>query len=277
LFQVLARANPPVVLLLDEVPILVNRMLKGQDFAITPERRAAADEFMSWLRQNSIRHQGKVSIVLSGSIGLEPVLRQARLSASINTFAPFELAPWDEDAATGCIRALAGEYGIELGEGTAEAMVRRLGCCIPHHVQMFFDQVKWWCKRTGSATCPASRIPQIYRTGMLSARGHAELTHYEERLEMVLGTELFPLAVDMLTEAAVTGWLTAEAIQALQREYELSDGPVAEAQKEILWVLEHDGYLERGRKGWRFVSKLLRDWWKNRHSIFYVPILERGV
>ena len=48
------------------------------------------------------------------------------------------------------------------------------------------------------------------------------------------------------------------------------------AQHEILRVLEHDGYLERDGDGYRFVSRLVRDWWKNRHSFGYTPILERA-
>ena len=111
---------------------------KGADYRITPERRQQADLFLSWLRENSIRHQGKIRIVLSGSIGLEPVLRQGRLSATLNNFEPFELKPWDEDTACGCLEALAASYELEFEPGVPGEMVEMLGCCIPHHVQMFF-------------------------------------------------------------------------------------------------------------------------------------------
>jgi len=80
LFAILAGSELPVLLLIDEVPLMVNRMLKGEDFKITPERKAKVDEFMSWLRKNSLEHQVKIRIVLSGSIGFEPILRQAGLS-----------------------------------------------------------------------------------------------------------------------------------------------------------------------------------------------------
>ena len=56
--------------MIDEVPLLVNRMLKGEHFKITSERKAAVDEWMSWLRKTSLEHQGKIRIVLSGSIRL---------------------------------------------------------------------------------------------------------------------------------------------------------------------------------------------------------------
>ena len=195
LLAILADADEPVVLMLDEIPIMVSRMLKGKDYAITPERTAATDEFMSWLRKSSIRHQGEVSFVLSGSIGLEPILRQARLSSAVNNFARFELRPWGETTAAACLRALASEYGVELGDGVPEKMLRLLGCCIPHHVQMFFAYAYETCRRRGRFTFTADDAKDVYQREMLGTRGHVELTHYEERLEMVLGKALFPLAL----------------------------------------------------------------------------------
>ncbi|MBN1342423.1 MAG: ATP-binding protein [Phycisphaerae bacterium] len=275
LFGVLAASERPVLLLLDEVPILVNNILKGEDRRMTPERRARTDEFLSWLRRNSLEHQGHIRIVVSGSIGLEPILRQAKLSATINNFAPFELKPWDEDASIGCLEALANEYGVCFQEGAATEMVRRLGCCIPHHVQMFFSRVYARCFRTRKMDFSASEVEEVYRTEMLSIRGHAELTHYEERLEGVLGREVFPLALEMLTEAAVTGSLTREVILALQKDYAFEGQSVVDVQKEILWVLEHDGYLKPSPQGHVFVSPLVRDWWQARHGAFHTPRLAR--
>jgi len=277
IFSILAKADRPVVLMLDEIPIMVNFMLKGNEFRITPERRVRADEFLSWLRKNTIKYQGQVRTIISGSIGLEPILRQARLSATINHFEPFELKPWDEDTAVGCIKALANEYSVTLQDGVPQEVTKRLGCCIPHHVQMFFGNIHYFCEEKGKHECSLEDVGLVYETMMLSVRGHAELTHYEERLEMVLGKELFTLAIDMLTEAAVTGCLTNKAIQVFQKEYAVNGRNIAEAQKEILWVLEHDGYLEQDGKGYVFVSKLLRDWWKTRLGSGFIPVLERGV
>ncbi len=277
LMAILAGSEKPVLLLLDEVPILVNRMLKGDDFAVTAERRATADEFMSWLRKTSIEYQGRIRMVVSGSIGFEPILRQAGLSATINNFTPFELKPWDSATAEGCLLALANEYGLEFEDGVASRMVRHLGCCIPHHVQMFFSHVRDHCRRKGVAKCTAKDAGEVYKKEMLGVRGHAELTHYEERLKQVLGEEACALALEMLTEAAVEKRMTPEAYRAFEKEYSFEGRSTAKMQEEILWVLEHDGYLKPGRKGYVFVSKLLRDWWKARHGFGYVPVLKRGV
>ena len=277
LFSILAGAEKPILLLIDEVPLMVNRILKGDDFKITKESKARVDEFMSWLRKNSLAHQGRVRIILSGSIGLEPILHQAGLSSTINNFPPYDLKPWDEETAAGCLRALANEYDIHFRDNAEAAMVRKLGCCIPHYVQMFFTHVYDRCKRRGRMEFFPHEVNDIYENEMLGIRGHAELTHYEDRLKLVLGPEIFPLALEMLTETAVTGSLTRQTLIALQEGYEF-DGPSArEAEEEIMQVLEHDGYLKPGRTGYVFESHLLRDWWRKRYGSFHVPVLERGI
>lgn len=275
LFDVLAASEKPVLLLCDEVPVMVNRMLKGDDFTITADRRKDADEFMSWLRMNSIKHQGRIQILISGSIGFESLLRQARLSATINNFTPFELQPWDEATALGCLKALANEYDVRFDDGAAEEMLRQLGFYIPHHVQMFFSRVYAQCKRRGQMEISAGEVKEIYMSEMLGARGRSDLTHYEERLRQILGPKVSSLALDMVTETAVTGRLDRVALAAFQKEYGADVPNINETQDEILRVLEHDGYLKPGPNGYVFVSKLLWDWWRRQHESFFTPVLKR--
>lgn len=275
LLAIIAAGGKPVLLLLDEVPIMVNRLLRGADGAITAEGRELAYEFLSWLRDNSIRHQGKIMMVLSGSIGIEPVLHEAGLSATINTFEAFELRPWDKSVAQGCLQALASQYDLELDEEVAADMVDRLGCCIPHHVQLFFAQLRYWCVRAGVNRPVLADVETVYQEDMLGSRSHAELTHYEERLRLVLGAEAYPLALEMLTEASVVGRLTREALDALEGRYAPGEEPASGTEKHILWILEHDGYLRPDEDGYAFVSTLLRDWWRKRHGFNYTPVLDR--
>ena len=47
------RVTTRVVLAIDELPILVNRLLKGDTDHVTPEGRVLADTFLSWLRRNT--------------------------------------------------------------------------------------------------------------------------------------------------------------------------------------------------------------------------------
>ncbi len=88
LMQNLARGNGMVVLAIDELSVLVNRILRGRDHRMLPENIDAADEFLSWLRRNAQEHRGRLCLIVSGSVGIAPILKQAGLSAAMNAYPP---------------------------------------------------------------------------------------------------------------------------------------------------------------------------------------------
>ena len=276
LFSSLAKCDRPVVLAIDELPILVNRLLKGHDrnaYKITPEHRRDTDEFMSWLRKNAQAHRGRIRLIVSGSVGLEPILEQAGLSAHANVFAPFDLRPWDEETAVACLGELARSYDIRIPKEVRREMFRRLRCGVPHHVQLFFDKLHEHLRRDQRQEATVEDVGRVYSQDMLGVRGQVHLEHYQTRLRMVLGDGGYEVALELLTEAAVgNGRLADRAI----RRYPsgLSDDSSLPIQQ-VLHVLEHDGYLTRGDDGYRFVSGLVEDWWRKRNSLGFVPFNER--
>ena len=266
-FAALAGNALPVVLAIDELPILVNRLLKGDDYRMTPERRRAADEFLSWFRKNGQMHRGRISMVLSGSVSLEPILRQAGLGAHANILSPFDLKPWDEETAMACLGALGETYGLDLPHDVRRDMCRRLRCQIPHHVQRFFDVLHEDLRRARRHTASLEDVERVYVHEMLGIRGQMDLEHYEGRLRMVLGDEGYLAALEMLTEAAVGGGrLRGDAIIRHREVLAGGDGGGPPPVEDVLRVLEHDGYLERQGDGYRFVSGLLEDWWRVRYG-----------
>ena len=176
-FAALAGNGRPVVLAIDELPILVNRLLKGddyregRDYGITPERRRTADEFLSWLRKNGQMHRGRVCMILSGSVSLEPILQQAGLSAHANIFSPFDLKPWDRETVMACLGALGETYRLGLPEAVRRDMCRRLRCQIPHHVQRFFDTLHEDLRRAGRHSASLEDVERVYDNEMLGIRG----------------------------------------------------------------------------------------------------------
>ena len=275
-FAALASSEKPVVLAIDELPILVNRLLKAQDFRITPDRRAATDEFLAWLRKNGQAHRDRVVLIISGSVSLEPVLRQAGLSAHANICSSLELHPWSHDTSSRCLAALARTYHLDLPEDVRAALSRRLRCCVPHHVQQFFDYLHQHLRRNGRSVATVDDVEQVYERELLSVRGQINLEHYEVRLRMVLGDEAYATALELLTEAAVNrGRLSDRAIRLYREALESSDGAVA--IEDVLYSLEHDGYLQSQADGYQFVSRLLEDWWRARHGRYFTPIEDRSI
>ena len=276
IFAALAESEKPVVLAIDELPILINRLLKGQDYRITSERRQAADRFLSWLRKNGQTYRGKLCLIISGSVGLEPILKQAGLSAHANIFSSFELKPWSQETSMDCLKALAQNYGLDLPCTEREEMCRRLRCCIPHHVQQFFDYLHEHLRRKSRPEAVLEDVKDVYEQDLLSVRGQIDLEHYETRLRMVLGDESYKTALNLLTETVVNGGL-------LPRETikQYIDGSISRQDenavsiKDVLYTLEHDGYLAARADGYQFVSGLLEDWWRARHSAHFTPIGSR--
>lgn len=275
-FAALAASERPIVLAIDELPILVNRLLKDDDGRITPAGSRAADEFLSWLRKNGQGYRGRISLILCGSVGLEPLLGQAGLGAHANIFAPYDLKPWSEDTAVSCLAALAKTYEIDLTVEVRRQMCGRLRCCIPHHVQMFFDKVHEHLRHAKRRHASLDDVEWVYLHEMLSVRGQADLQHYEGRLRTILGPSGYPVALEILTETAVNGGLDDHGVDQYRAHFSDREGD-AEAGivslEDVLHVLRHDGYLERQQGGYRFVSGLLEDWWRSRYGENFVSVL----
>ena len=215
-------------------------------------------------------------LIISGSISLEPILRQAGLSAHANVYSPFELKPWTETTAAHCLAALAANYQVDLPEDVRRHMCRMLRCCIPHHIQQFFDYLHEDLRRAGRRTATLEDVHRVYEVDMLGIRGTIDLDHYQSRLAMVLGGGSQRIAIELLTEAAVNGGvLTVESIAEYERYFWVSGEADLVPVQDVLLLLEHDGYLARGQDGYAFVSRLVEDWWRVRFGVTFVPIGRR--
>ncbi len=278
LFSALADSDHPVLLAIDELPILINRLLRGSGEYITPEGIQLADEFLGWLRKNGQAHQGRVVIILSGSVGLEPILHRVGLSAQANIYQPLTLKPWNESVATECLKALADHYDIQLSIAVRREMCGRLRHLVPHHIQQFFDHMHEHLRREGRIRATKDDVAQVYTSEMLSVRGQVDMEHYEGRLRSVLGASEYRAALELLTEAAVSsGLLSNSAIERYRQHFEITKQPdeADDVVDEVLHLLEHDGYFEKQEDGYRFLSGLLEDWWLARHGRHFVSLQNR--
>ena len=278
IFAALAAGGRPTVLAIDELPILVNRLLKDETGRITPEGKHKVDALLSWLRKNGQAHRDRVPMILSGSVSLEPLLDQAGLSAHANIFSSYCLRPWSEKTSVSCLGALAESYGVGLSPDTRRDMCRRLRCCIPHHVQMFFDRMHDHLRSAGQTDASPKDVEWVYLHEMLGVRGQVDLQHYEGRLETVLGRRDYPIALEILTATAVNCELGGEKVDRYRAYFsprDAHDPDGVHSVDHVLHVLQHDGYLGPEDGGYRFVSGLVEDWWRVRYGQNFVPVYDR--
>ncbi len=265
-----AEHDQPVLLVIDELPIFLMRMLRDDEGV----RRV--DEFLSWLRGVFQGIEGKSPVlVVSGSVGLAPLVQRIGIPDRINYLYPYRLGPWDRPASVECFRLLANSYGLRTEDGVADAVYESLGIGIPHHVQSYFAHLHDFAVMRNLDRVTVEDVAEVYRTELLGPSGHNDLLHYETRLADALEGETYRIALEILAEAATQDVFTGQARRSLERWY----APVMEVPArhiaETLDVLMHDGYLEAGDDGHRFPFRLLKDWWSARFRDHHTPLESR--
>ena len=269
LISACANHKQPVLLVIDELPIFLSRL------SANPEGTKRVDEFLSWMRHAFQTIDNCPTAILAGSIGLLPLVERLGLPDRINIFDPFQLEPWDRDTSIECFRRLAEEYELPSEEDVAEAVYDELGLGVPHFVQRLFAQLKDRSEVRGGAAVTKQDVLEAYRTGLLGASGQGDLGHYETRLRAAFDENSCSIAMDILAETATQGVLSASARRAFEDQLRdrFADGP--ELVRQILSVLEHDGYLTRHPDGHRFKFKLLQEWLEARYGPFHHPFADR--
>ena len=265
-----AEHDRPILLVIDELPIFLMRILRDDEGA----RRV--DEFLSWLRGVFQTLGGRSPILIaSGRIGLAPLVQRLGIPDRINHLYPFRLGPWDRQASIECFERLAESHGLPMDDGVAEAVYEALGIGIPHHVQSYFAHLQDFVAMRNLDRVTVADVDEVYRTELLGPAGQSDLAHYETRLRNALDGDSYRIALEILAEAATQGVFTARARRCLEHWY----APVIEETPrrigEALDVLIHDGYLEPGDDGHRFPFQLLKDWWSARFRDHHTPLESR--
>lgn len=265
-----AEHDQPVLLVIDELPIFLKRMFRQDGNA------HRVDAFLSWLR-GVLQTLGDDSPVLmvSGSIGLEPLVRRFGLSDRINHLYSFRLGPWDRETSVTCFQRLAASHRLAIEDGVANAVYEALGVGIPHHVQSFFARLRDFTRMQGRDQVAVEDVDDVYRNALLGPSGQNDLMHYETRLQEALEDESYSIAMEILAEAAIQDVFTSDARRSLELLYSALAENVPGRIADVLEILVYDGYLEAGDDGYRFPSRLLKDWWSARFRNHQKPLADR--
>ena len=255
-----AAHRQPVLMVIDEVPIFLARLLRQED------GRKRVDEFLSWLRAVFQKgDSGHSVLILSGSIGLAPLVERLGIPDRINYLDPIRLPPWNLETSVQCFEKLMTTYELSADDGVARAVYEHLGIGIPQYVQSFFACLRDYVRMHGRDRIALDDVAEVYRTELLGPSGQIDLAHYETRLRDGLGdAHRYRLAMEILAEAAVQGTFSSEARRQLEKRHSRLVEDAPRLVTETLAVLVHDDYLEPHPGGHRFRMNLLRDWWRAR-------------
>ena len=250
----LPEAGRKLLIILDELPILVSRMLRD-------DRRSDADLLLARLRQwrQEPALRGTVHTLVGGSIGLEGVLRRAGLSASINDLVPFRVDSWDRSIAVDFLHELGRDIDFPLGDQSIARILDLLVDPVPYHVQLFVSALRNACSGDSSRVSQET-IERCFEEQLAGESGTAHLDHYEKRLEFALDEQDRTIAHSILGLACRSR--DGVRLSTLGRQ-------IRGSERTFQWVLRDlkaDGYLTEGDGRLVFRSNLLRVWWRKHHG-----------
>ena len=248
-------AGRHLLLILDELPFLLSRLLRAEDGKRDAE--LLLSRLRHWRQAPELR--GRVHTLVGGSIGLEGVLRRAHLSGSINDLTVFRLDSWDRQTAAEFLKRLEGEPNFRLDDDSIAQILDLLHDPVPYHVQLFFEALRDACRGEASRVSPEV-IERCFAERLTGASGAAHLDHYAARLAMAFDEDEHETARGILSRVCrrKDGAVLA-AFEDLIRRSE-------QTFLSVLRDLEADGYLDRDADRLRFRSNLLRKWWRKHHG-----------
>lgn len=244
--------NCKLLIIIDELPIPINNMLKNE------AQKNEAEVFLSWLRKlrQDQKLRNKVHTLVGGSIGMEGVVRRMKKSSLINDMTTYHLPSWSKETAARFLRKLSDREQFQLDEPSIEEMLALLQDPIPYHVHLFFEILQTELANK-SGPIPEGSIKRCFNEQLVVFQGAARLEHLKEKLEWIFETQKeISIAHEILRAACMK--------QSGINDFDICTTHCEEKQttQTILDVLEAEKYLTIENGKVRFCSNVSRCFWR---------------
>lgn len=255
-------SDEPLLILVDEFSVYLEKLLARDP--------ADAERLLGWLR--AWRQQSGLAcrFLFSGSIGLNALLARHRLSTRFNDCHDFRLQPFKPAAAFAMLAEEARREGWSVVDNSLEHLCQRIGWLSPFYLNLLLattiEAARDRLEETGGADrqIQPSDVDDAYDR-LLATR--SRFIHWHQRLERDLGEPKlgFTMAILAAVAKAEDGLTRRQLLARLQR-LEADPDTCAQRLDDAMLLLEEDGYLAASGERIRFLSFLLRDYWKRNHA-----------
>ena len=168
----LASADEPIVFFLDELPLMLDRLLKSEEGTVK------AIALMRWLRElRQAPDLHTLRFVLAGSIGIEQLLNQIGEISTINDFERMKLQPYTDAIAEQFLEGLSSSYNFPLNDDTRAAMLTIIGPPVPYFLQGLFSETRKACDDE-SLEPSVALVERVYREKVLGEDCKTYFDHY---------------------------------------------------------------------------------------------------
>jgi hypothetical protein len=250
-----ALTEKKVILLLDEFPDAVSNMIR--------RNKQLAIEFLLQMRElRQISSDLGLQFILTGSSGLANVVSQLGENDLINDLEEISVPPYTEQEASVFIQRLVLGYQIhyssdfQINDNTLAYILEKINWRLPYYLQIMIKSLFEAFENKQIIAEPAT-VDKVL-AAMLTAQSeyYGYFQYWYQRLQDNLDNASYQAAIEMLNQ------LACDKVSSLAQ---LKSLPFATKPKlpvkQILNILEHDGYISQHQQQYGFNSFLLKQWW----------------
>ena len=239
--------------------IQVDEFTETLDNVLNTQGKEPARRFLQSFRElmHNRKLTGKVQFLLTGSIGLQPLVKKLESSDLINHLHVVDIPPLSDDEAADLLRRLLDEARVEMPDEPLRRVLTKIEWLMPFHVQLLAQELIDVYESTDRPLDDAladRAFDQIFHH-----RNKIYFEQYYERLKKRLGAGSDTKFAHAVLERAA---LNATVGKAEAHDLAVKHGVTAE-HRATLESLVYDGYLHETPAGaYRFNSSILKTWWK---------------
>ena len=255
----------PVIIQIDEFSVFLEKLLKTDS--------DAADALLSWMRTWRTSENTVCRFIYTGSIGINHLLECHHLDTRLNDCYEMSIPPFKAKAAHEMIVELARREDWQISQQVVQHLCDRTGWLSPYFVALLLDQ---------SCLAARDRVEELIAEGERSIliedvndgyerliTSRSRFVHWEKRLSRHLADPELFFCKDLLTYIAKSkDGLTLKQLSMRLAKREANPDKRENQMQQLLRKLEDEGYLTPAddKNRVRFLSFLLRDYWKRNHG-----------
>lgn len=255
-------SQAPLLILVDEFSVFLEKLIVRD--------AAEAESLLGWLRSWRLSSDVACRFVFAGSIGLNYLLEQHKLSTRLNDCYDFRLGPFKQTAALAMLTTLSSREGWQASESVLFHLCQRTGWLSPFYLNLLLSASMGAARDRELEANANERVLTLTDVDdgyerLLASR--SRFSHWHQRLERDLTPTDFSFALAILgaLAKAAEGLTRKQLLARLQRREPDPDQRTATLNR-LLLKLEEDGYLGYSGERIAFLSFLLRDYWKRNHA-----------
>ncbi len=253
----IAESDVRVVLLLDELPEVLNNLHKLQ-------RDAEAGNILNHLRElrQNPQLRGHLNLVLAGSVGIPHVVKaiEGRI-ADINDFNPVAFDPLTHAEALQYIAWATKGASVQYDPALAEHLLDQVRHYIPYFLNLMLDEINKAARRVNDPAIDKSNIEAAFQAIVKNSDHFKE---WKNRLNDYFDATEKTFLMEVLIHIAHKDGISPQILYDLATKHQLQY-----AYMELVHGLEHDGYIiEQAGQQYCFVSPFLQAYWRRDNPVY---------